>query len=91
MNLLLLFLCTSYSLTHTHTHTHTQGLTYLQISSQPSVDSQPLKYVTELTHQFSAPDVTNDDIFDWIEVGGASVVVISVCIEMMLSCVSPTG
>ena len=49
-----------------------QGLAYLQGSSQPSSDSQPLEYVKELSQKFGAIDVTNDDIFDWIEVGGVS-------------------
>ena len=47
-----------------------QDLAYLKGSPQPSSDSQPLEYVKELSQKFGAIDVTNDDIFDWIEVGG---------------------
>ena len=51
-----------------------QGLSYLQCSSQlPSSDSQSLKYVDDLTNQFSAPDITNEDISQWIEVGGVKI------------------
>ena len=53
------------------THTCTQDLIYLQGSSQPSLDSQPLKYVTELTRQLRASDNANEDIVTWIEVSRA--------------------
>ena len=57
---------------------YTQGLTYLHGSSQPSPDSQPLEYVTELTHQFRASDTTNEDIVTWIEVSGPIKIIKSV-------------
>ena len=74
-------------------HTHIQGLIYLLGSSQPSLDSQPLKYVTELTRQFRASDTTNEDIITCIEVSGAlglSVIIIITSVMHFVEELSPS-
>ena len=49
---------------------HIQDLGYLQETHEPQQadNERNLHCVTELTHLFSSPSITNDEIIDWIEV-----------------------